>query len=364
MKSFGEARNDFLNWCRSKIGTVEIPAGSNKTEFGKRYGWDGVFWCNIFTSDGCEQTGNSGAVPKTAAVAVTRQWGQSVGRFFTTPQAGDHAIFSKDSHIEVVESWDGKNLIQIGGNTSNGAGSTSNGGGVYRNNRTRAWKAGKIVGFVRPFYGFSRDEIKRIQTAIGVKADGAFGPASKAALKAFQSARGLVADGIPGPATWTAVTGEKFVETAMQSLPTIPAQNQNGRKIATDGKMDRGGLHAKTIQERLNQSGAGLKVDGIIGDKTVRALQTYLETKVDGVISGQTTAGRDRARAFVDSVFKLGGGGSTAVKAYQAYCGIKADGIIGPDTINTSALMINGYPAFLTPADKGVMRKRKASAGL
>lgn len=35
----------------SKIGTPEIPDGSNRTEFGERYGWNGVAWCDIFCWD-------------------------------------------------------------------------------------------------------------------------------------------------------------------------------------------------------------------------------------------------------------------------------------------------------------------------
>ena len=48
---------------------------------------------------------------------------------------------------------------------------------------------------------------KRVQEALGVTADGVFGPASEAALKQWQAANGLVADGIAGPATLEKLLG-------------------------------------------------------------------------------------------------------------------------------------------------------------
>lgn len=44
-------------------------------------------------------------------------------------------------------------------------------------------------------------QVKKLQEALGVTADGAFGPGTEAALKAWQEANGLEADGIAGPAT-------------------------------------------------------------------------------------------------------------------------------------------------------------------
>lgn len=44
--------------------------------------------------------------------------------------------------------------------------------------------------------------IKKIQRVVGVTADGAFGPRTKAAVEKFQRAHHLTADGAVGPATW------------------------------------------------------------------------------------------------------------------------------------------------------------------
>ena len=54
----------------------------------------------------------------------------------------------------------------------------------------------------------SRGEgVKMMQEALGVGADGAFGPGTERALKAWQVANGLVADGIAGPMTLEKLLG-------------------------------------------------------------------------------------------------------------------------------------------------------------
>lgn len=53
--------------------------------------------------------------------------------------------------------------------------------------------------------GSTSDDVRRAQQALGVAADGVFGPATEAAVIAFQRSKGLVADGVIGPATWAAL---------------------------------------------------------------------------------------------------------------------------------------------------------------
>jgi putative chitinase len=49
--------------------------------------------------------------------------------------------------------------------------------------------------------GARGEGVKMMQEALGIGADGAFGPGTERALKEWQAANGLVADGIAGPAT-------------------------------------------------------------------------------------------------------------------------------------------------------------------
>lgn len=53
--------------------------------------------------------------------------------------------------------------------------------------------------------GSKGDDVKTLQKALGIVADGCFGAKTEAAVIAFQKAHGLVADGIVGNKTWAAL---------------------------------------------------------------------------------------------------------------------------------------------------------------
>jgi len=55
--------------------------------------------------------------------------------------------------------------------------------------------------------GSKGEGVKMMQEALGVGADGAFGPGTERALKAWQTANGLTADGIAGPMTLEKLLG-------------------------------------------------------------------------------------------------------------------------------------------------------------
>lgn len=55
--------------------------------------------------------------------------------------------------------------------------------------------------------GSKGEEVKKMQSALGLTADGDFGPGTEAALKKWQAANGLAADGVAGPKTLAKLIG-------------------------------------------------------------------------------------------------------------------------------------------------------------
>lgn len=208
--AFNEATKRAVASARSQLGYRE--SGTNRNKFGAAYGWNGVAWCVQFAWWVHAMNGSDGGVPKTASTGAAMRWAKSVGRWRTTPQPGDYSIMvnSKGAtiHTDVVESYKNGRLICIGGNTSGTyKGSVNNGDGVYRNDRTAAWKRGRIIGFVRPLAGVTRADVRAIQKAAGITQDGVYGPKTLAGTKRVQKQLGVKADGFPGPSTMAALEG-------------------------------------------------------------------------------------------------------------------------------------------------------------
>ncbi len=67
------------------------------------------------------------------------------------------------------------------------------------------------------------EDVKAAQRALGIVADGVFGPQTSRSAKAFQAARGLVADGIVGPKTWIAMGEKPAPATTAKGDPRAPA---------------------------------------------------------------------------------------------------------------------------------------------
>lgn len=65
--------------------------------------------------------------------------------------------------------------------------------------------------------GSRGNDVKFIQTRLGLKADGVFGPQTKFHVMEFQKANGLSADGVVGPKTWSVLKSTKFEESSLDT---------------------------------------------------------------------------------------------------------------------------------------------------
>lgn len=66
--------------------------------------------------------------------------------------------------------------------------------------------------------GSRGEEVKQLQTLLGLSADGSFGPMTEAKVKEWQAKNNLTSDGIVGPSTW----GRMFGAPAPTPIPTSP----------------------------------------------------------------------------------------------------------------------------------------------
>lgn len=129
-----------------EVGVTETPKSSNKSKYGKWFGFDGVPWCGMFVSWCYNQAGivmpkigfsKPGFAGCQTAVAYFRK----EKKITLQPQAGDLVFFdwNKDGrydHVGLFVKWiDDKFFETIEGNTA--LGNDSNGGKVMRRTRNK-----------------------------------------------------------------------------------------------------------------------------------------------------------------------------------------------------------------------------------
>lgn len=254
-----------LATAAAELGTTESPKGSNRVPYWDvKPSWNGSPWCAAFVQWVLREhkMWYDAALPYYVPSLVQKAkadgtWIPKTG----TPAPGDLIVmgYTSNSHVGfVVRPLSLGRAETIEGNTSSGTfGSQTNGDGVYRRTRTPAF----IRGYIRMSY--------TPNLGGGMTAPVNTNP------KPRPTSTALVVDGKLGPATikrWQQVMGTE-----------------------RDGVISRPSELVRAVQRHLNRKGARLVVDGKgiqsnnDGDygptKTVKALQKYLGTEVDGVLS-------------------------------------------------------------------------------
>lgn len=151
--------SDILDIARGELETKEYPPGSNNVKYntdyyGREVSGSGFAWCAVFVWWVFRQAGVSGLYgggQKFAYVPALLSWAKKDGLIVDTPQPGDLVCFDFNAngvadHIGICESFDGKYVTTIDGNT--GTTNDANGGAVLRRRRDKKY----IVGVIRPDY--------------------------------------------------------------------------------------------------------------------------------------------------------------------------------------------------------------------
>lgn len=149
-------------------------------------------------------------------------FGKTVG--MTAEEAAEYVATPKGAIESACWFWKTNKLATWADKGDNvGLTKKINGGTIGLDDRNRRWEAAlAILGGEVPApapkaaaatevrtlrKGMQGDDVKRMQEALGIAADGDFGFGTQTALKKWQKLNGLVADGVAGPATQAKLFG-------------------------------------------------------------------------------------------------------------------------------------------------------------
>ncbi|WP_297333388.1 peptidoglycan-binding protein [Flavobacterium sp.] len=298
-------RKALLDTAHAELGTVESPAGSNKTKYGEWYGMNGVKWCAIFVSWVYDRAGFPlGAIQAPKGIhhcQAAHNYFKSKNMLVKEPQPGDIVLFDwrgdgHADHIGIFKKWTNSaktTFESYEGNTATG--NDSDGGKVMLRNRS----LNSVKSFVSPeILGRESAEIKSdisvgdrgadvvklqkllIEAGHAIVADGWFGNKTKKAVTDFQESQKMNATGIADTVTIGAL--QEFVSDKKQKTKlsgTIVKAGYSGEAVIK-------------IQERLNEiSKAKIAVTGIFDAATTKAVKDFQKAKslkIDGIVGPKT----------------------------------------------------------------------------
>ncbi|MGQ4496695.1 C40 family peptidase [Dermabacteraceae bacterium P13101] len=157
-------------------------------------------------------------------------------------------------------------------------------------------------------YGARGEAVKQVQEKLvasgaSIQVDGVFGPSTLRAVRSFQSDANLFVDGVVGKNTWSALLDAKAspspAKTTSESAVSAPAGD--AQPLLKWGARSSA---VRSLQEKLNNHGASLQVDGIFGSGTYRAVRSFQSANslmVDGVVGKNTWSALENGKQIAAS---------------------------------------------------------------
>lgn len=128
--------------------------------------------------------------------------------------------------------------------------------------------------------GMKGAPVKRMQEALGIGADGDFGPGTEKAVREFQQSNSLAVDGIAGPDTFTALGLHELVLLRVGSRGAAVKAMQEDLGIDADGRFGPGTKKAVMAFQEAN----GLTVDGMAGPATLAKMNSFASVVDEAVV--------------------------------------------------------------------------------
>jgi peptidoglycan hydrolase-like protein with peptidoglycan-binding domain len=181
-------------------------------------------------------------------------------------------------------------------------------------------------------------DVKRVQRALRIPADGIFGPQTRRAVRAFQKRHNLAVDGIVGPQTRAAlfVRGQGAEMKLIRAWWVAPVQRKLG--VPADGiygPVTRGAV-------RSYQTRHGLIVDGIVGPQTLGHLGISRSPQAGG-----TSGPASISRSLWDDLGRAKTMGLRLISGYRAGATIGGGGVSDHARYPSRAIDVAGSPAAM-----------------